>query len=88
MAKPRRYRVLTKTEAEKLEFHNLKRLMNKVRTHIGFWENTTVNWGDIHDYEKIVQENLSKHRNFFEMLRGVSKNHPHKNSPKLKKISF
>jgi hypothetical protein len=86
MASPKGYRVLTRVEAEKLQFHNLKRLMNKVRAHIGFWENT----GNPCDENALVYpasaaRNLAGHKEFFEMLRDVSRNHPHKDSPKLRK---
>lgn len=92
MARPSKYRVLTQEQAEKLQFHNLKRLMNKVRAHIGFWENTNVfeEYVDCDPLEYILRahqivEELEKHRRFFEMLREVSRNHPHQKSPKLRK---
>jgi len=86
MASPKGYRKLTRTEAEEIQFHNLKRLMNKVRAHIGFWENT----GNPCDetaltYPQTVEVNLAMHREYFEMLRDVSRDHPHKESPKLRK---
>jgi hypothetical protein len=90
MAKPQGYRVLTRTEAERLQFHNLKRLMNKVRACIGFLENTQV---DLEDgdglstflYITEAQQELARHKEYFEILRDVSRNHPHKDSPKLRK---
>lgn len=78
------YAVITKEKAETLSFHNLKRLMNNVRAEIGFWENTG-NPGDETSliYPETVKKNLEEHRAFFSMLREISKNHPHKDSPKL-----
>ena len=86
MASPKGYRVITREQAEKLQFHNLKRLMNKVRACIGFWENTG-NPGDENalTYPQTVEIVLAIHKEFFEMLRDVSRNHPHKDSPKLRK---
>lgn len=82
------YNAKTRQQVEKLAFHNLKRLMNKVRARISFWENTKFDyfhWETPEQFKIRVQNQLVELREYFEMLRDVSRKHPHKDTPKLKR---
>jgi hypothetical protein len=88
---PDGYRAIAREQAESLSFHNLKRLMNKVRAHVGFWENTEtsggwyIQWPDTIDaYRASVATELARHRGFLAMLKEVAAKHPHVDGPKLK----
>ncbi len=90
MSKLKNYRLISKEKAETLSFHNLKRLMNKVRGHISFWENTDIRGYHVQYPDTVatwnvyVDQELYRHKTFFNMLREISKKFSHKNTPKLK----
>lgn len=87
------YRVLTEEQLRKLPFHNLKRLMNKVRAYRSYIANYFGPRCCNHcheyigpDWERDVESYLTIHENYLELLRKVSKDLPHiPNGTKLKR---
>lgn len=87
------YAVISREKAETLAFHNLKRLMNKVRGHVSFWENTDTGILRGHSsyydqpkevYEGIVCRELRRHRAYLAMLKDCARRFSHVDAPKLK----
>ena len=78
------YRVLTEEQLRKLPFHNLKRLMNKVRAYRSYIANYFGQRCCSHcneyigaDWDRDVEQYLTVHDQYLELLRRVSKSMPH-----------